>query len=153
MWIAVVRHAHAGDRHAFHGPDDQRPLTARGRQAAEGLVALFAEAGVTRLISSPAVRCIETLLPLGAALELDVEPEPRLYEGAARSEVLEVLDELGGVPSVICTHGDIVPDLLGHLKAQGVTLTDPPTWPKASTWILEGPGLTAERARYVPPPV
>ena len=40
--LLVVRHAHAGDREKWEGPDERRPLTKKGRRQAAGLVDLLA---------------------------------------------------------------------------------------------------------------
>ena len=152
MWVAVVRHGHAGQRSDFDGPDLLRPLSTRGHTEAAGLARDLSTSGASRIISSPAVRCIETLLPLSRALGVDVESDPRLFEGTEAEGVLEVISELGATPAVLCTHGDVIPALLDDLRRNGVELTSMPTWPKASTWVLEGTDLAIELARYVPPP-
>src|SRR5206468_2146730 len=62
----LVRHGAAGDRHAWHEADELRPLDEEGRWQAEALVALLAEAVIERLLSSPYLRCVQTLEPLAA---------------------------------------------------------------------------------------
>ena len=53
---------------------------------------------------------------------------------------------------VLCTHGDLIPELLRLASRDGVSLDDAPRWPKGSTWALEGDGADFTRARYLPPP-
>jgi 8-oxo-(d)GTP phosphatase len=78
MTVYLVRHAKAGDREAWEGDDDLRPLSKPGRRQAAGLVDLLRPAGIRRLVSSPAVRCVQTLEPLGEALGLAVELDDAL---------------------------------------------------------------------------
>jgi phosphohistidine phosphatase SixA len=118
----LIRHAAAGDREDWDGDDFHRPLDARGRRQAAELVEFLRPLGVRRVLSSPYVRCVETVRPLAAALELAVEPDDRLAEGAGPG-ALDLLREDG---VVCCTHGDIVEEVLGrHLKkGASVVLSD-----------------------------
>ena len=92
MAVLLVRHAEAGDRHHWDGPDEQRPLSQEGRAQAEALPETLAEFGVARVLSSPYLRCTQTVEPLAAALRLPVEPSDDLAEGAG-SVALLVDDE------------------------------------------------------------
>lgn len=122
MTSVLVRHASAGDRHDWRGDDRLRPLDARGRRQAAELAELLGSFGVRRIVSSPYVRCVETVEPLAAALGLAVELDDRLAEGAGRA-ALELLAENG---AVCCTHGDVVEELLGNglKKGAAVVLRD-----------------------------
>jgi len=118
----LLRHAAAGDREHWHGDDLHRPLDARGRREAELLVALLRPFGVRRVVSSPYVRCVQTVEPLAAALGVPLELDDRLAEGegAAASDLIHE----DGVVS--CTHGDVVRELVdcGLKKAAAVILRD-----------------------------
>jgi 8-oxo-dGTP diphosphatase len=118
----LLRHASAGDRSDWEGDDRLRPLDARGQSQAVGLVALLRPFGVRRIISSPYVRCVQTVEPLAAALGLQVEQDERLAEGEGAAAV----DLLGEDGVVCCTHGDIVEALLGRglKKGAAVVLED-----------------------------
>jgi 8-oxo-dGTP diphosphatase len=106
----ILRHASAGDRDEWAGDDWHRPLDEKGwRQAAKIAEALGTE-DVQRVVSSPYVRCVQTVEPLAAALGLEVELDDRLAEGAGGSA--QALLEEGGV--VACTHGDVIHALLGR---------------------------------------
>lgn len=62
-------------------------------------------------MSSPYVRCVETVEPLAAELGLPVELDDRLAEGASAMRAFELLAELDG--GIACTHGDVVETVLG----------------------------------------
>lgn len=153
--LYVVRHAHAGSRSAWTGPDTERPLSPRGRREAAAIADLLAERGVTRLVSSPAVRCTQTFGPLGDKLGLAVEAERRLQEGTGGPDVVALVAELcndGRDRVALCSHGDVIPELLRALAAEGTRFADPLTWPKASTWVVTREGGRWTEACYIPPP-
>ena len=113
MSVVLLRHASAGDRDAWQGDDRLRPLDRRGRKQAEKLRDRLLALGVKRVVSSPYVRCVQTVEPLGLEIELD----DRLAEGAAREETLALLAEADG--AVACTHGDVIENVLGRGLEKG----------------------------------
>jgi 8-oxo-dGTP diphosphatase len=143
MTVLLVRHAKAGDRDRWKAPDHLRPLTTKGQGQAEGLVASLAGFAITRVLSSPYVRCTQTVEPLAAARGLEVESSEDLAEGAGEAAIVLVrrlLDD--GADIVLCTHGDIVEEVLDDL---GVSRSE---WTKkGATWLLE-----PNRATSMPPP-
>jgi 8-oxo-dGTP diphosphatase len=129
-----VRHARAGDRASWVGDDRLRPLDERGREQARRLVERLAGTSPARIVSSPYVRCVETVEPLAAACGLAVETSAALAEGAGKAEV----DALLGSATeglVLCTHGDVVELVLGRglRKGEAVLLeqTGPATFRSA----------------------
>jgi phosphohistidine phosphatase SixA len=118
MSVVLLRHASAGDRDTWEGDDRLRPLDKRGRRQADALRDELLARGVTRALSSPYVRCTQTVAPLG----LDVEPDDRLAEGADLHETLELLRDADG--AVACTHGDVIENVVGFSikKGAGVVL-------------------------------
>lgn len=120
MIVYLVRHARAGHRPSWGCDDRLRPLDERGRRQAEALVDQLAGRDLVRIVSSPAVRCIDTVLPLAEARGLAVETAEALFEGAGRRAALELLH--GGVePAVACVHGDLVEELLDTHMKKGAT--------------------------------
>jgi len=154
MRLYVVRHAHAGSRSSWNGSDESRPLTNRGRHQADAIAEGIRSAGVTRLVSSPYRRCTQTLDPLAGHLGLDVERDDRLTEGAGGDRALALADELRKEPeaAVVCSHGDVIPELLRILKATTARFRDPFVWPKGSTWVVTWNGDRWAKARYIAPP-
>jgi phosphohistidine phosphatase SixA len=144
--VLLIRHAHAGDRSRWDAPDHLRPLTTTGRHEAAALVDVLAEHHVTRVLTSPYRRCVETVAPLAAARGLDLEPHDALAEGAPLASIRRLLDVDG---AALCSHGDVVEAAVTDLAHRGVDVGERPRWAKGSTWVLD---VAAGRARYLPAP-
>lgn len=150
--LFVIRHADAGSRSGHDGPDERRPLSKRGVRQAGGIQASLADEDIKRLVASPYLRCVQTLEPLADHLGLEVEVDDRLAEGAGAAGALELATELKAGAAAVCSHGDVIPDVLEALQARGTRLKDELRWQKASTWVLTWNGSDLARGRYVPPP-
>lgn len=149
--LYLVRHAKAGDRERWTEDDRLRPLTSKGRRQGEALIALFADRAVDRILSSPFVRCVQTVRPLALARRLPVEETDLLAEGAHLAPAMSFLRDMAGAV-VLCGHGDLIPAVVEHLAERGMTMTDPPTWKKGAVWSLERDGGLFTVARYLPLP-
>ena len=156
MAVLLVRHASAGDRGAWPDSDRGRPLDERGRRQAAALVPLLRSYEPTRVYSSPAARCVETVSPIAESLGLAVEVLEELNEGDSTEAVRFVRSLAAGDESVvICSHGDIVPDVLDALSVDGMGgWWDAQRCKKASVWVLHpnANGEGFEKAIYHPPP-
>jgi broad specificity phosphatase PhoE len=150
MEAFVVRHAKAGSRRRFDGDDALRPLSRNGRPQAEGIAELLVHRGIARVVTSPYVRCVQTVEPLAAALGLQVEIDEELGEGHLWAHALELV-ERAGRPVVLCSHGDVIGDLVHQLAARGVPLDDDRI-EKGSTWALQVEDGEVVKAKYLPPP-
>lgn len=113
MNVVLLRHACAGKRDEWAGDDRLRPLDERGRSQALALVVELRALGIKRALSSPYVRCVETVEPLGLPVELD----ERLAEGASRDDANALLQSLED--AVACTHGDVIELVLGQSLKKG----------------------------------
>ncbi len=154
--MLVVRHAHAGERGGWRGDDRLRPLSTVGHQQADAIAAQLAPWHVTRVVSSPLVRCVQTVEPLAAALGLEVVEDERLAEGAAPEDTAALL-RAAGSGTVLCSHGDVIGDLVERLADRRLVDRRQAQWPKGSTWVVEFDGdRDPVRAAYVaapqPPP-
>jgi phosphohistidine phosphatase SixA len=137
MELIVVRHAHAGSRRDWPGDDISRPLTQRGRDEADRIALQFCQHLTTRLVSSPRLRCLQTLEPLAAKLGTEVTVDQRLDEQPCTADLLALIDEFADAPTMISTHGDVVPEVLRVLRDErGLSIVDPLNWPKASAWVI-----------------
>ena len=120
MPLLVVRHARAGNPAEWEGDDRLRPLDEKGWRQARGLPALLAPHSLGRLVSSPALRCTQTLEPLAADRGLEVETASELTEGSPGEAAVGLLRELGD-RAAVCTHGDVLQDLFGKAGKKGST--------------------------------
>ncbi len=70
MELYLLRHADAGDPDAWDGPDDTRPLSAKGRRQAERLGRHLASIHFRpdAIVSSPKLRAVETAELVAGAL-------------------------------------------------------------------------------------
>jgi broad specificity phosphatase PhoE len=147
----LVRHAHAGSKRTWIGPDALRPLSEVGHAQAIGLVDRLRSWPVTRILSSPTARCLQTVAPLVAERGLEPEPvETLAVDGDAR-RVLRMLVDPALEAAVLCTHGEVIGEALEHAGEAGLRLLDPPRWDKGSIWIVEGGDGRPLEARYVAP--
>jgi 8-oxo-dGTP diphosphatase len=134
--IFLVRHAKAGERRDV-GDDTQRPLSKAGWHQARGLVDSLVRAGARDvLLSSPYVRCRQTLEPLADELGIEVDIDHRLGEGES---VIAMVEMIHSQPdgAVLCSHGDMIPDTLSALQRRGCDFVGEPNWKKASVWVIE----------------
>ena len=78
--LHLLRHAHAGDPSGWSGPDDVRPLSAKGEEQAERLGRFLAGVGFRPdvIVSSPKLRAARTAEIVGKALELGIRLDERL---------------------------------------------------------------------------
>ena len=147
----VVRHAEAGERRKWKGPDEQRPLSPKGWRQAKALAEQLAGRGIERIWSSPSLRCCQTVEPLAKPLQMPIEVAPELAEGTGATGVLKLARDAEG-PSVLCTHGDVVDALLDHLMREGLDLGKKPRCAKGSTWVLDVDEGRVVNATYLPAP-
>jgi broad specificity phosphatase PhoE len=147
--IRVVRHADAGSRRTWTGPDHLRPLTDLGwSQAAHLAGTLPADEG--ELLSSPFTRCVQTLEPLARHRGSEVVQEPRLAEGAPPEPLVRLITDLPA-GSVLCSHGDVIENLIGHLAASGASIDAGIATEKGGTWTLDIAGGRIRAGVYTPP--
>jgi len=152
--LLLVRHGRAGHRSRWEGDDRLRPLSRKGKEQAEKLVGLLRPFQPARVLSSPYLRCVQTVEPLAGALRLDVVDADELAEGNGRKaiELVRGLTESDDTV-VVCTHGDIVPEMLEHLaSADHLHLPRDARWPKGSAWVLSASDGRFDHALYLPPP-
>jgi 8-oxo-dGTP diphosphatase len=149
--LYLVRHADAGHR-AGTIHDEQRPLSHKGERQAAGLAEALADKGITHLYASPFRRCVQTLMPLAETLGLEVQERAELGEGSGAEGALALARTHRRTSVAFSSHGDVIPDVLEALLAQGIRLKDELRWQKASTWVLTWDGDRITKGRYLPPP-
>lgn len=152
MSLLVVRHAHAGQRAAWSGDDSLRPLSERGAKQALGLADALVLHRPALVLSSPAVRCVTTVEPLAEQVGVEVMVDDRLAEGAGAAEIRTLLRDVADDTTVVCTHGDVIPQILDQLIAAGMEPDRELRWAKGSTWIVHRDTTGWGTGTYLAPP-
>jgi 8-oxo-dGTP diphosphatase len=152
MSVLLIRHAQALPRSGWGQDDRLRPLSSRGRKQSRELVRALSEYKATRIVSSPYVRCLDTVAPLGETLGIPVDPDEVLAEGST-SAAVEFVRSLVGDDVVLCSHGDVIPLVLAALNDEYRLGVGPsPRNAKASTWVLESKRRRFVKATYIKAP-
>ncbi len=139
--LLLVRHAKAGHRDRFAGPDAERPLDKHGVAQVQDLTPNLAAFGPREVYSAPPVRCVQTVRPLADQLGVEIGLEPTMSEtayAAAPDAALRRIRELASPDTVrvICSQGKVIPPLLAAwAEIDGVTLP-PARNRKGSAWVL-----------------
>ncbi|SMD20999.1 NUDIX hydrolase [Kibdelosporangium aridum] len=158
--VLLVRHAKAGKREGWTGPDIERPLSPAGRRQAAALRELLPLFGANRMYSAPPARCVQTIAGLAEDLGRTVEVEPSLGEqeySSAPDATLRRLREIAsseGIP-VVSSQGGVIPGLISACaKESGLDLPEVRA-KKGSVWLLTfvHAGLRLAAADYYPSPL
>jgi 8-oxo-dGTP pyrophosphatase MutT (NUDIX family) len=171
--VLLVRHARAGHRESFDGPDANRPLDAKGRRQAEALATELMPFGPVVVHSAPVERCVATVAPLAARLGATVTMEPLLAEDAYRDDPagarrrlveLAVAQEVSDLHSqqadgeplpgavVACSQGGVIPGVVKSLGGRSDVPIPPIGTPKAAFWFLSFDGRRLVQADPYPSP-
>ncbi|MDQ6641172.1 MAG: NUDIX hydrolase [Actinomycetota bacterium] len=123
--LVIVRHAKAFSRKKWVDHDPLRPLTDQGFAQARAIAPLLAAYGVTRVLSSTSIRCIQTVQPYADEHVLAVSATPVLSEEYAEPRgVCDLLESLmaDDEPAVVCSHRPVLPLLLEPLDVGALAL-------------------------------
>ncbi|MBS0024398.1 NUDIX hydrolase [Microbacterium paraoxydans] len=118
--VIALRHAKALPRSEWDGPDAARPLTERGRRQAKAIVGPLRAFGVRKLVTSDAVRCVQTVAPLAKALDRKPVKTEKISQDAWEDGTSDLRSVVGrrirsGKPAVLCSHGPVLPGLLAEI--------------------------------------
>jgi 8-oxo-dGTP pyrophosphatase MutT (NUDIX family) len=155
--IVILRHGSAGERTDWRAADALRPLDERGLAEAAALPDLLGAFGPLRVISSATVRCVGTVLPYALRDGISVETDLAITVAAdgtvadlapARAAVLQLV--AARTPTVVCTHGEIVSELVRTLCVElGEKTPEDPGLRKGGFWVVHiGDGEIAAMERH-----
>ena len=125
--MLLLRHGSAGDREQWTGDDELRPLDEKGERQAAALVELLEPFRIERILTSPAVRCVQTVEPIARARGVQIEELVQLSEDWQGTAGATVVRELASEDIVVCGHGGL----------EESALDDPPRWKKGSVFVLD----------------
>lgn len=135
----LLRHADAGLKSEWSGPDDWRGLTELGHDQARAIVAMLGDRPIQRILTSPSLRCRQTVVPLARARELDVEPCWQLARDAVPADVLGLLADPDTDAAVVCSHRETLQAVFSQLiLSDDVVARAGDPMEKAAAWLLCG---------------
>lgn len=156
--VLIVRHATAGNRSDWTGDDRDRPLDDLGWFQAEDLVRTLSRYDVDEIVSADFVRCLQTVQPLSRSIGVPVREEPLFSETgypAHEDEAEHLLRKLGErlETAVVCSQGDVIPDLLERMSTRDhVDLGHPTSIKKGGFCALTFDGPRLFSSEYFAPP-
>ena len=139
--MLLLRHASAGERLSSPGVDRFRRLDEAGRLTARQLVWTYADREITKIVSSPLARCVETVVPLAASLGLAVDQHWELGPDSDVDDVLTLLIDLPET-TLACTHREVVEKLFGWETP----------FEKGAAWVVERSGTELVPTLYLEAP-
>ncbi len=145
----LVRHAHAGSRKRWDGPDEKRPLDDEGRLEAAALGPLLALFKPIRVYAAPLDRCIDTVAPIGLPVRVDT-----VFAEATEAPAKAVADRIRALVGehqriVIASQGGVIPAAIEELHAHNVSATATLATPKGSAWVLSFAGTDVVAADHL----
>lgn len=150
--LHLLRHGAAGNRDKWNKDDRLRPLTKKGRRQAEAIAENLKDRGIERIFTSPYQRCIDTVEPLADMIGAKFEVSEALAEGPDVDASYQLIHDIAGTNTVLCSHGDVIPATINRLMWLGLELTDRFYCPKGSIWEIDVDQGRFAEGRYVPPP-
>jgi 8-oxo-(d)GTP phosphatase len=139
--IMLLRHASALARKHWRGADPDRPLTATGQEEAQALVPLLGTYGDSSLVTSDALRCIETLEPYAKDIGTELVRVSALSEETRAAHPRAAAKWLRGTvkagrPVIACTHRPVVPGMLAESAAGVAAQAGRRALAPAEAWVL-----------------
>ncbi len=118
--VVIARHGKAVTRAAWHGAEQDRPLTPAGHAQSVALVPVLAAYGVNTVVTSQWDRCAQTIAPYAQAARLETLSIDHLTEAQherSPSRVARTVRELleSQRSTVLCTHRPVLPTVLDVL--------------------------------------
>lgn len=124
--VLLVRHGSAGSREEWVGDDRERPLDEKGVGQAARLADTLADVTVDRILTSPYLRCVQTVEPIAAELDIAFELRDELGEERQMTDGIALVRSLAGTAALICGHGGLEMSLVG-----------PSRWKKGSVFVVD----------------
>jgi len=129
--LIILRHAKAVKRSDFTGKDDgERPLSGRGRRQSKTITDVLEGYGIEHVVSSPMVRCQETVKKFVKQLSMT----PTLVEVISESGYEQAPEDLDTVielimndhlPTVVCSHRPVLDAILDTVaRIGGISQTE-----------------------------
>jgi phosphohistidine phosphatase SixA len=133
--VLVIRHASAGDPKEWEGDDRLRPLDPKGFAQAARLVKLLDGYEISCVLSSPALRCVQTVEPFAQERGLEVQVRDELAEERQGTDGAALVQSLVGRDVAFSVHGGLSEAAFGESQK------------KAEVLVIDERGRVTERIR------
>ena len=126
--IIALRHGKAVPPQSWDGPDATRPLLQRGVDQAMSIAPGIAAYRPSKLLSSTAERCRQTVAPTARVTGLDVKEKAEISQDAYAPDSAAVTKIVTkrlrkSVTTVLCSHGPVLPQII-HAVVQATGTAD-----------------------------
>ena len=150
--VFLIRHADAGNKRRWRAADAVRPISKKGHEQVEALATRLVRTPINRIMSSPLLRCEQTVGPLAMRLGMHVETSRRLKREATTEDIARLIRKSRGERIVACSHGETIGPLIQALASNRmVEVVGPMEWSKGSVWELTTRKGRVVAARFIPP--
>ena len=151
MKLYLVRHARTETRRSWQGDELLRPLSEGGHEEAVALARAFRGEPLVRVVSSPALRCQQTVQPLTQATGVPIAVDDRLGVGEGVERALECFPRPDEGPTLFCTDGELIPSILRFFELTDADIDAQIPCKKGSVWVLRGRASSPTSAIYFEP--
>lgn len=139
--LVLLRHAKAVKREDWFGEDSDRPLSHKGELQSAKLASLFPMFSLTETHTSDAQRCLKTVEPIAASLQLTVVRTPILSEDYYEKDdngAIEYLMQLlkFNRNQLVCSHNPIFNDMLMAFTNHSNFARHLPKLSPADSWVI-----------------
>lgn len=149
--LIILRHAKAKPRSAWTLAEADRPLAATGQRQAIAAARLLQSWSPKRIVSSPWLRCIQTVVPYVKTTAVKIKASEALTEASHKRSPKKVSSIVAGLfekrkAVVLCTHRPVLPTVFEVLAGQ----TDPllgARLPSTDPYLKPGEIIVAQVSR------
>ena len=143
--LILLRHAKAVAREDWLGEDEDRPLSQQGQLESTRMIQLYRNYGIKKIVSSDAIRCLDTVKPLSFECAIPIEATSKLREETYKKNrdkvekfTEKLLDQIREerVPVLVCGHNPVLPFMLKLLlKKSDIEMPDYKLQP-GDGWVI-----------------
>jgi 2,3-bisphosphoglycerate-dependent phosphoglycerate mutase len=90
--LYLIRHAQSHPQ--WSCPNSEWPLSAKGEKQAKALADLLTPLGIERIVSSPFLRCLQTIGPFAKKQSIEIDIEPDLRERLITLTIVEDFQDI-----------------------------------------------------------
>lgn len=160
--LILLRHGKAISRADWLGEDEDRPLAVLGQDQAQRMAATYAGYNLTKIYTSDAVRCLDTVKEMSEALDLEMQITKHLSEYVYRKKptrAVEYAKEIlyADIKSdrniLVCSHNPVLPLMLERLLKHSKVKVKVKHLKPGEAWILQFEGKKCVAITHQPAPV